>query len=384
MQLIFEDRNRRVVSDEERLTFSGFLSLYLFVIKVRETKNFVIHIDEKEIFSIKPARELQIIYLVTFLQGKDHTLSLEKRQKNSSLTLESFEVFALQPDTTLTLEINSQAEDGDRRPWVTCLLNNLSLRSFTYTLTYSRRKRDSDDVKIIVDNNVQGSLLKTIKYRLWRLIGSFLPLFSPTKTEKETITLNLIQQFHLIEFIADRMPTLYSLSLDFGSIPSTSMRVPTVDNPLWTGDFYDDSEEIILARALFGEGRNTLIPDEARIAIGWVIKNRVKSNRWPNSYREVITQPFQFSAFNVDDENRLYVENPLHTGNAIDQEAWKHAYKIAGQIINGELPDPTQGANHYYDDSIATPDWAKGETPTLSVNYKNALGTDNTIFFYKL
>src|SRR3989338_10967125 len=144
MQLIFEDRNRRVVSDEERLTFSGFLSLYLFVIKVRETKNFVIHIDEKEIFSIKPARELQIIYLVTFLQGKDHTLSLEKRQKNSSLTLESFEVFALQPDTTLTLEINSQAEDGDRRPWVTCLLNNLSLRSFTYTLTYSRRKRDRD------------------------------------------------------------------------------------------------------------------------------------------------------------------------------------------------------------------------------------------------
>ncbi len=384
MELIFEDKNRRIINDKENVNFASFSAFHLFIIKAREAKNAILRIDNKVIFNIKPSNELQIIYIMIFLQGKNHTLSLERRQKNGSLTLESFMVFIWQPNTQLTLDINNQAEDGERRPWITNVLNKLSFRSLTYNITYSRRKRDSDDVKIIIDNIIQASLLKTIKYKFWRLIGSFLPLFAPTKTETETITTNLPQQNHIIEFVADRMPVLHRLALNFGSPPIPPVRTPTVDDPGWTGDFADDPDKIILARALFGEARNTLVPDQARISIGWVIKNRVKNIGWPKTYWQVITQPLQFSSFNSDDPNRLYVENPLHTGSEIDKKAWEHAYEIAGKIINDEATDPTNGANHYYDDSISAPDWAEGKISALTIIYKNVFGGNSTIFFFKL
>ncbi|HEY4478301.1 MAG TPA: cell wall hydrolase, partial [Candidatus Paceibacterota bacterium] len=74
--------------------------------------------------------------------------------------------------------------------------------------------------------------------------------------------------------------------------------VPTVDNPKWTGNFRDDTDQMILARILFAEMRNTLIPDKARYAVASVIRNRVNDTRWANSYVEVIIKDKQFSALN--------------------------------------------------------------------------------------
>lgn len=368
MKLIFEDKNKRIVSNKESITFSSFSSFHLFVIKVREAKNFTFGLDKREIFNIKPGRELQIIYAVTFLQGEKHILSLEKKQKNGSLTLESFEVFGLQLDTALTFEINNQAGDGDRRPWVTYILNNLSLRSFIYTITYSRRKRDSDDVKIVIDNVIQRSLLKTIKYKLWRLIGSFLPFFSPTKTETETIAVNLPQQVHLIEFIADRMPTLHSFSLDFGSAPVPPMRVPTLDDPAWTGDFYDDSETILLARAIYGEAGGESV--EVKIAVGWAIRNRVEDsqNRWGNSYHEVILKPFQYVPFNDSKSDPFKKITYPKMEDPLEKQAWQDSFQAANSVILAKEIDPTKGANHFYVPSNQPkPNWADEEKFTVQI-----------------
>lgn len=167
------------------------------------------------------------------------------------------------------------------------------------------------------------------------------------------------------------------------SIPELK-RVPTVDDPKWTGDFNDDTVQMILARALFGEARDTLIPDEARYAIASVIKNRVADSRWPGSYAEVITAPKQFSAFNDGNVNRSFVENPLHTGNSIDAKAWRHAYAIAEKVLRGTVADPTDGANHYHDDSIDAPPWAKDRKPTLTVPYANQLGRSVNVYFFRL
>ena len=158
----------------------------------------------------------------------------------------------------------------------------------------------------------------------------------------------------------------------------------TVDNPKWTGNFSDDTDEIILARALFGEARNTLVPDEARVAIGWVIRNRVESSRWPNTYWEVITTPSQFSSFNIGDHNRPFVEDPLHKNNEVDKRAWEHTCDIARKVIKGEINDPTHGANHYYDDSISTPGWAKNQKPTLIISYINQYEVEASISFLNL
>lgn len=68
----------------------------------------------------------------------------------------------------------------------------------------------------------------------------------------------------------------------------------------------------------------------------------------------------------------------------IDKEAWNNAYKIAGKVINNELPDPTKGANHYYDDSISVPYWAVDQISTLIITYINEYGKNASILFFKL
>jgi len=160
---------------------------------------------------------------------------------------------------------------------------------------------------------------------------------------------------------------------------------PTVDNPKWTGNFDDDTDQMILARIIFGEARSELAPDDLRYAVGFVARNRLRSGkrRW-SSYQKVITQDLQFSAFNEGEQNRPYVENPLHTGSLPDERAWREAYDIAGKILRDEIADNTKGANHYYGDTIPQPKYYKGSEPLYSVSFINAYGKKITTYFYYL
>ncbi|PIR46742.1 MAG: hypothetical protein COV07_02660 [Candidatus Vogelbacteria bacterium CG10_big_fil_rev_8_21_14_0_10_45_14] len=141
----------------------------------------------------------------------------------------------------------------------------------------------------------------------------------------------------------------------------TNKREPTQENPLWTGDFSDDSAQMILARAIFGEARGT--KDDERVAVAWSIRNRLGRPRrfGGGTYHAVILKPKQYSAFLEGDHNRLFVENPLHTRNSLDLRAWDECYAIAGKVILSELKDPTLGSDHYHDKSIPPPKWAKQE-----------------------
>lgn len=147
------------------------------------------------------------------------------------------------------------------------------------------------------------------------------------------------------------------------SIPP-EMRVPTVDDPKWTGDFNDDNETILLARVIFGEARDGRLSDAARIAVGWSIRNRVEYKnalRYGGTYHAVILKPKQYSSFNANDANRYLVENPLANENGVDTRAWIHCYNIAVNVLNNSVTDPTSGSNHFFDDSISPPLWAKDE-----------------------
>lgn len=159
-------------------------------------------------------------------------------------------------------------------------------------------------------------------------------------------------------------------------VASRSERIPSLENPEWTGDFHDDPEQIILARMIFGEVRDTHLSDNVRTAVGWTARNRVEDskNRWAKTYYSVILQKKQYSAFDSKNKNRPFVENPLFSGKGIDKRAWSKCYKIAGQILNRKILDPTNGANHYFDDSIAAPTWA---------TKKNFIIKIDTINFYR-
>lgn len=135
---------------------------------------------------------------------------------------------------------------------------------------------------------------------------------------------------------------------------------PTRDNPKWTKDFYDDCDIIILGRLIFGEARgaSTL----AKEAVGWTVRNRVELPSWPDSYHDVILEPFQFAAFSPGDPNLPRLQDPL--ANPGEQDAWFESYDIAEGIINDQIPDPVI-ATFYFDDSYfidhdEPPSWTKG------------------------
>ena len=89
-----------------------------------------------------------------------------------------------------------------------------------------------------------------------------------------------------------------------------------------------------------GEGRLGML------AVGDVVKNRVKDSRWPNTVRGVIEQPRQFSCIS----NVMRID---------DDKAYQLAVELAALSLSGKAPRITS-ANHYYaHNKIKTPAWAK-------------------------
>ena len=256
-----------------------------------------------------------------------------------------------------------KARDGDRRPWLVFTLIDLPLKSITADISTKWHFLDGDDVKLIIDGTIKKNP-HSILHKNWVWSASLFNIFGKERQEK-TFSENLQNNVHYIEFWADKTPIIHKVKIELGEIDLK--RIPTVDDPEWTGDFNDDSAQMILARAIFGEARDKLYPDEARIAVGWSIRNRVEDSRWSNTYQGVIMEDKQYSAFNTTDKNRPYVENPFWKNKEDDKIAWYNCYNIAEKVITGEAKDPTNGGNHYYDNSISTPYWATKETLALTI-----------------
>jgi hypothetical protein len=173
---------------------------------------------------------------------------------------------------------------------------------------------------------------------------------------------------HYIELWADRIPEIKNIKIVIGSDVPRKI-VPTVDEPEWTGDFKDDSDQMILARAIFGEARS--LPEKGKIAVGWSIKNRTTDSRWGDTYHKVILAPHQYSAFGEQDPNLGYIKNPLL--NKTQAQSWYDCYEIAGKIIAGKVDDSTGGANHYFSDYIDPPYWAKQKNAEFKIKIGNTL-----------
>ena len=113
------------------------------------------------------------------------------------------------------------------------------------------------------------------------------------------------------------------------------------------------SEEELLARTLKGEAGNE--SDEGILAAASVIRNRAKEKGM--SLRDVIMQRGQFS---------LYNDITGHAGGEGANKAWKgevpqNIRYIANGVVNGNAPDPTNGATHYYNPKTSNPSWGRGK-----------------------
>jgi len=121
-----------------------------------------------------------------------------------------------------------------------------------------------------------------------------------------------------------------------------------------TTDFSADSDEVLLARMLFGEARNC--SDEEMIDIAYTAINRTKDGKKWNgeTLREVILKPWQYSCFNSNDVNRKKLMNP----EKYDSKSWERCLKIAHEVLTGKYGEKNRGATHYFAKNIRKPKWA--------------------------
>jgi len=103
------------------------------------------------------------------------------------------------------------------------------------------------------------------------------------------------------------------------------------------------AETTALAQALYHEARGEGY--HGQIAVGLVIKNRVLSDRWPNSIHEVIHQPYQFSYVHEMDDKTMHNEDARET-----------AYRAAQAVLYSDQW-PSMGNVAFYHTDAVKPLW---------------------------
>lgn len=126
----------------------------------------------------------------------------------------------------------------------------------------------------------------------------------------------------------------------------------------------------VLALTAWGEWRSGAKPGMTCILN--VVCNRLASGItwWGNDKRAICLHPYQFSCWNQDNPEhfKMLAVNPKDPDYQI-------ALGLAGLAIAGILPDLTNGATSYFDNSIPAPKWAVDKTPCFIIYpmqfYKN-------------
>jgi len=113
------------------------------------------------------------------------------------------------------------------------------------------------------------------------------------------------------------------------------------------------AEWFVLALCLWREARGE--PLEGKAAVADVILNRAADPRWPDSVVGVITQRWQFSAFNQNDPNVTKFPDPK--GSAADWRAFVECASVALQAMD---TPPTGLADHYHAKNMEPfPKWTR-------------------------
>lgn len=126
-----------------------------------------------------------------------------------------------------------------------------------------------------------------------------------------------------------------------------------------------------LARCVYSESDRA---HEQRL-VAWVVRNRVETSYRGTTYRDVVLEPRQFSAFNEPSLRRTHI---LGLDENSPSAAWRQALEAALEVYHApasQRPFP-QTTRHFYSpvsmDGGRTPHWAVG-VPSLS---STRLGVD--------
>lgn len=101
---------------------------------------------------------------------------------------------------------------------------------------------------------------------------------------------------------------------------------------------------------------------DGMVAVAHVLANRRADGRWGGTLSEVCLAPQQFSCWNTNDPNRKRMAKTED-----DDTTMLLAQRVLDDVLWERLPDPTQGATHYYSVNIPAPSWAETGEFTVQI-----------------
>jgi spore germination cell wall hydrolase CwlJ-like protein len=143
-------------------------------------------------------------------------------------------------------------------------------------------------------------------------------------------------------------------------LPLASVEAAEIKSALTAGIIpnYDAEDRDYMIRTIVFEAADE--PDEGKIAVAYVILNRIKSGGWGDSIKDVVTSPWQFEPWMTRREE-IEKLSP-------DAPSYKNAAQIADAVLAGQVPDPTAGAMYFLNPTVvrerrggSLPSWAQGE-----------------------
>ena len=235
---------------------------------------------------------------------------------------------------------NNPPQKSEGRPWLSYIILDLFITKLTIAAKTNKNHTDDDDIKLLINGKIQKNE-NSKSHRDWYWCGKMLK--GKEKIFSQDINAQIAQ--YKLDLYSDETPRL--LKIEIGIKQPEAKRIPTVDDPLWTGDFRDDTEEMLLARLIFGEVNNE--PREAKIWVAWSVINRTKANSWwPNTIKEVILQEGQYDPIKPKSSIYKKIINPLNYDGVgvADKKSWHECYEIARDVISGKIKNPAT-ATHF-------------------------------------
>ncbi len=104
---------------------------------------------------------------------------------------------------------------------------------------------------------------------------------------------------------------------------------------------FTEEDVLLLAKVIAWEARGE--PYEGQVAVGAVVLNRLRHNKFPSTIQQVVFQAYQFSGVSLKNKNFVKLEIPDSCISAAKDA-------IAGQ-------DPTDGALYYVNLNKVRPYW---------------------------
>lgn len=128
--------------------------------------------------------------------------------------------------------------------------------------------------------------------------------------------------------------------------------------PLMTAADYD-----IAARTIYGEARGETLLGKVAVCLVMINRWMLRKGDRDHCLAAVCLRAWQFSAWLEDDPNRPTMQ-AVHYGDPVFRECLLAVTVAVALWEQGE--DFTHGARHYHTTAIS-PKWAEGETPDLTI-----------------